>query len=90
VKRGKARLRLAVEVKRAQAAEAEALSLVHTSMDEFEADDRLGAKLVRPDGTVLTERVKTPERYTSFATRSVWPPPRGGSAGQFVPISRPV
>jgi hypothetical protein len=66
---------LAEVLERKRAAEAEAASLIHTSMEEYERDLRVGARLVRGDGSTLVERVRTPpSRFASYATRPVWPP----------------
>jgi hypothetical protein len=38
------------------------LSLIHHDGSSFEADQRIGAKLILPDGSILAERVATPPR----------------------------
>jgi hypothetical protein len=66
----------AVEAERVEAervrlrVEAERLSYVHGDADGFEADGRVGARLV-VDGRTLVERVELPWR--TVAGRSVWP-----------------
>ena len=69
------RLRAELEAERARLkaeaeAEVERLSLEHHDADSFEADQRLGAKLIM-DGRLLVERVEAPSRADRF--RSVWP-----------------
>jgi hypothetical protein len=88
-RRGK-RERLAAALKRERlrlAAEVESASLNHTDVESFDRDQRLGARLVLGDGTVLTERVKPPRRHTSYAMRPIWPV-RPGSAGQWQEVPR--
>jgi hypothetical protein len=47
--------------------------LVHDNGRDFEADDRVGARLVDADGRVLAERVPPPRRGRSPLVRSVLP-----------------
>jgi hypothetical protein len=52
----------------------EQVSLIHRDGSSFDADQRIGAKLVLSDGTTLVERVKTPpSRWASYASRSLIP-----------------
>jgi hypothetical protein len=50
-------------------------SLIHQTIESFERDDRLGAKLVMADGTTLMERVDFVGRSSSPLSRVVGPDP---------------
>jgi hypothetical protein len=59
---------------RRERADLERASLDHRDVESYERDGRVGARLLRADGSVLCERVKTPpSRRSSFATWSVVP-----------------
>jgi hypothetical protein len=75
----KARRRIAERLERAEAASEGAASLIHATVEGFEADSRVGARLVLEDGSVLCERCEAPSGSWSARSVPVYGPLTAGS-----------